>query len=83
MFFWKKIKKIIKDDFLFLDKEEIIKSKKFGTGIENPLFKDGKQTIATNDKAIRYSDKHSKFKSAHAGITEDEVYVPLVMVSKK
>ena len=71
---------------MFLDKEEIIKSKKFGTGIENPLFKDGigdYMAIATNDKAIRYSDKHPKFKSAHAGITEDEVYVPLVMVSKK
>lgn len=84
--FEKEIKKITKDDFLFLDKEEIIKSKIFGTGIENSLFKDGigdYMAIATNDKAIRYSDKHSKFKSAHAGITEDEVYVPLVMVSKK
>ncbi len=80
------IKKVIKDDFLLLSSEEIIKNKIFGDGIENPLFKDGIGdyiAVAINDKAIRYSDNHETFKSAHAGITEDEVYVPLVMVSKK
>ena len=84
--FEKEIKKVIKDDFLLLNKEEIIQNKVFGDGIENQLFKDGigdYMAIAISDKAIRYSDKHGKFKSSHAGITEDEVYVPLVMVNKK
>lgn len=84
--FEKEIKNIIKDDFLLLNRQEIIDNKIFGDGEENSLFKDGIGdyiAIAIKDKAIRYSDKHSEFKSAHAGITEDEVYVPLVMVGKK
>lgn len=57
-----------------------------GDGLENSLFRDGIGNyiaVAINDKAIRYSDSHETFKSAHAGVAEDEVYVPLIMVSKK
>lgn len=80
------IKKILKDDFILMSKKEVIKNEIFGSGLENHLFKDGIGdyiAIAVGDKAIRYSNRHEEFKSAHAGITLDEVYVPLVMVKKK
>lgn len=80
------IRKIIKDDFILMTKSEVIKNKIFGDGLESPFFKDGIGdyiAIAVSDKAIRYSDNHEAFKSNHAGITEDEVYVPLVMVKKE
>lgn len=79
------IREIIKDDFILMTKSEVIKNKIFGDGLESPFFKDGIGdyiAIAVSDKAIRYSDNHEAFKSNHAGITEDEVYVPLVMVKK-
>lgn len=84
--FPKIIKEIIKDDFLLLSKKEVCDKKIFGNGNKNKLFDDAVGdfiAVAISNKAIRYSDKHKLFKSAHAGITEDEVYVPLVMVKKK
>lgn len=80
------ISKVLKDDFILLSKNEIHEKKIFGDGLQNKLFNDGIGdfiAIAISEKSIRYSDKHELFKSAHAGITEDEVYVPLVMVKKQ
>lgn len=83
--FKEEIKKVIGPDFILLSKEEILNKKIFGEGAKNKYF-DGAIgdyiAIATGDKSIRYSDKHEMFKSNHSGITEEEVYVPLVIVKK-
>lgn len=83
--FPEKIKKLLKDDFLLLSKEEIISDNWFGEGIENKYFKDGIGdfiAIGISNKSIRYDERGHAFKSTHAGITKDEVYVPLILVKK-
>lgn len=83
--FPEKIKEVIKDNFILLSKEEVIKENWFGTTEENKYFRDGIGdflAIAISNKAIRYDERGHEFASAHAGITEDEVYVPLVLVKK-
>ena len=85
-----KIKKAVNNLSLTVEKGEVIafigpngagKSTtiKMLTGILTPSKG---EAIATGNKSIRYSDKHEMFKSNHSGITEDEVYVPLVIVKK-
>ena len=64
---------------------DVIDSKLFGDGVENPIFKDALGdylAIAKTDKTILYGG--SVFlKSQHAGYTDDEIYVPLILVNCK
>lgn len=84
--FPKKIKEILKDDFLLLAHDEIIREKWFGSGKKNKYFEDAigdYVAIGIGNKCIRYDDSCNTYKSHHSGITEDEVYVPLVVVKRK
>ena len=83
--FPEKIKEVLGDDFLLLNHDEVISQKWFGETEENKLFRDGIGdflAIGIGNKSIRYDERGHEFASTHAGITEDEVYVPLVMVKK-
>ncbi len=65
-------------------KEEIINSKLFGDGQENEIFRDALGdylAIAKTNKTLLYDNQ--AFKSHHAGYTDDEVLVPLIMVKTK
>jgi predicted AlkP superfamily pyrophosphatase or phosphodiesterase len=69
------------DWFRLYTKDDIIKSKLFGDGEENVRFRD-----ALGDYlAIAYSNKtlitkeSQRFKSHHAGYTDQEIYVPLIL----
>lgn len=91
-FFVKKSKKAIfpelfnkhfKDDFDLYDKQDIIISKLFGDGEENAIFRDilgDYLAIAKTDKAIVYGGS-KVLKSQHAGYTDDEVLVPLIVIN--
>lgn len=74
-----------KDYFKLYKKEEIIKSKLFGDGIENPIFYDAIGDYISiaeeSNKALLYGDH--PLVSQHAGYTDDEIYVPLIIVKKK
>ncbi len=83
--FPKKIKEILKDDFIIMSKEDIIKNKLYGYGKENKYYRDGLGdyfAIGISNKAIRYDDKVVQHKSSHSGLTEEEMLVPLIIYKK-
>ena len=70
------------DDFKLYKKEEVIESKLFGIGEENKIFRDALGdylALATGNKAMLYIGSNI-LKSQHAGITDDEIYVPLIVI---
>lgn len=74
-----------KDDFDLYEMSDVIDSKLFGDGIENSKFKDALGdylAIAKTDKTILYGGSEV-LKSQHAGYTDDEIYVPLILVNCK
>ena len=80
--FEKLFNKYFKNDFILYTKEEVIKNRLFGPGKNNIYFEDtigDFLAVATKDKYFLYNEHGKIFKSVHAGITEDEVVVPLII----
>ena len=76
--------KYFSNDFELYSKEDIINSKLFGPGEENKIFKDSLGdylAIATTDKTLLYIGSYI-LKSQHAGYTDEEIYVPLIVIDK-
>ena len=76
--------KYFSNDFKLYDKEDIINSKLFGDGIENEIFRDSLGdylAIAITDKTLIYIGSE-RLKSHHAGYTDEEIFVPLIVVDK-
>lgn len=72
-------------DFDLYTKDEVIESKLFGDGIENEIFREAigdYLAIANTDKALLYVGNHA-FKSGHAGYTDDEILIPLILIKTK
>lgn len=71
--------------FNLYDKKEIINSNLFGDGIPNELFNDAIGdyiAIAENSNKCIITDGDDVFISHHAGYTDDEVYIPLIIVDR-
>ncbi len=71
------------DDFDLYDKQDVIDSNLFGYGKENSIFRDilgDFLAIAKTNKAI-LSDGNEVLKSQHAGYTNDEIYIPLIVIN--
>jgi arylsulfatase A-like enzyme len=65
--------------------DEVIKSKLFGDGEENPVYRDilgDYLAIAKSNKSFIYGGSVPLL-SQHAGYTDDEIYVPLVLIKRK
>jgi predicted AlkP superfamily pyrophosphatase or phosphodiesterase len=74
------------DDFLLFSKKEVIEKHLFGMGEMHPKFEEfigDYLAIAINDKGIVYSQKSNKFISHHAGMTEQEMRIPIIAIRKK
>ncbi|QAA32220.1 alkaline phosphatase family protein [Clostridium manihotivorum] len=74
------------DDFLLYSKEEVIKKNIFGTGKMHPKFEEfigDYLAVAISDKGIVYSQESKQFISNHAGMTEQEMNIPLIAISRK
>ena len=70
------------NDFDLYSKEEVIESKLFGDGKENIIFKDALAdylAIAKTNKTLLYNGNEI-LKSHHAGYTDDEILVPLIII---
>lgn len=82
--FKEKFNELFNEDFDLYEKEEIISSKLFGDGIPNELFNEAIGdfiAIAKSNKCLlTYGD--DILYSHHAGYTEDEIYVPLILKIK-
>jgi len=75
-------KKHFSKDFILYSKEEVINKNIFGIGKNHSRFEEALGdylAIAISNKYFRYNENSIKYKSMHAGITEDEVLVPLII----
>ena len=80
--FKERFNKYFKADFDLYEMEDVIESKLFGDGIENKVFRDilgDFLAIAKTNKTILYNG-NTPLKSQHAGYTEDEILVPLIVI---
>jgi predicted AlkP superfamily pyrophosphatase or phosphodiesterase len=74
-------------DFILMTKEEVLEKKLFGTAVlENDILQKNSASIgdflavAVGNKALLWSEKSKRFKSHHAGITKEEMIIPLIAV---
>lgn len=73
------------DDFKLYSKEEVIKYQLFGEKIEKDIVIDNIGdfiAVATGNVCLRYDEKGMIFKTYHAGITRDEMEIPLIVLEK-
>ncbi len=85
--FEREFQKEFGDKFLLWTKEEVLDHNLFGTGKEHSNFRKmlgDYLAIATGDLSI-YSTREEAdfFVGAHAGLTEDEMMIPLIIVERK
>lgn len=74
------------NDFILYSKKQVIDKKIFGTGKNHKYFNDevgDYLAIGTGDKYFAYNENSTILKSMHAGMTEDEMLVPLIVITKK
>lgn len=80
--FKQEFNKYFKNDFNLLDQNEVLEQKIFGVGKNNIHFKDSIGdfvAIAIGDKYFIDNETCQKFKSMHAGLTEDEMLIPVII----
>ena len=73
--------------FLLLTKQEVLEKKLFGTGEEHPQFREmlgDYLALATDDLSIYTTKEEAEFfVGVHAGITKDEMVIPLIVIERK
>ena len=77
--------KYFSNDFDLYDMEDVINSKLFGDGKENEIYRDtlgDYLAIAKTNKAFVYGGSMI-LASQHAGYTDDEIFVPLILIKKR
>ena len=83
--FEKLFNKYFSSDFDLYSIEDVIESKLFGDGVENEIFRDALGdylAIGKTDKTLLYEGSEV-LKSQHAGYTDDEILVPLIVIDCK
>ena len=80
--FLKVFREIFHDDFVLYDAEEVIASGLFGPGREHPYFRQqlGDYLAVSYGNRCMVQDAGSAIASQHAGYTDDEIYIPLIVV---
>ncbi len=83
--FPKAFRKAYGEDFLLLPRDKVLRSGLFGSGSMNTRFMDSIGdflAIAVSDATIINSHISTHLKSNHAGLTEAEMNIPLILVEK-
>ena len=83
--FKEEFEKELGEYFNLYSKEDIIKSKLFGSGTENELFKDAIGdyiAIAETSNKCLVDEGDEVLYSQHAGYTDDEIMIPLIIVKR-
>ena len=78
--------KYFSDDFILLNKEEVKENKIFGTGENNIHFDESIGdfiALAKSNKCIIYDSNATIFKSHHAGLTDREMLIPIIVKEKQ
>jgi hypothetical protein len=71
------------DDFLLLSRREVCERQLFGPGNPHPRFEEfigDYLAVAIGDRGLVYYQGSSQYAANHAGLTEEEMLVPLVVV---
>ncbi len=71
--------------FKLYTRDEIIESKLYGDGEENLLFRDALGdylAIAENSNKALVSNGFQELVSQHAGYTDEEIYIPIIIIDK-
>ncbi len=83
--FVKEFNKNFDKDFKLYCSQEIVRSHLFGYGDENELFRDAIGdfiAIAEDSNKCIITDGDEVLKSQHAGYSDDEIYVPLIVIDR-
>lgn len=83
--FVKEFNKYFSNDYMLLSKAEVLEKQLFGFGNKSHIFDTSIGDyigLAISNISIDYDDRHPLFKAQHAGITEDEGLVPLIVIEK-
>lgn len=84
--FYNVFMKHFKNDFLLLSKQEVLEQNLFGNGKNHPRFKDflgDYLAVGISDVSIFNSrEEANHFIGVHAGMTEKEMMVPLIIIEK-
>ena len=78
-------RKAFGDDFLLLSRDKVAETGLFGSGTRHPRFMESigdYLAVATGDVAIAYNRECRQFVSNHAGLTEMEMDVPLILIER-
>lgn len=81
--FKREFNKLFKEDFILLTKEEIYSQKLFGTGEKNIRIDDfigDYIAFGVTNKAIEWNREDFKMCARHAGLTKEEMEVPLIVI---
>ncbi|HPJ02187.1 MAG TPA: alkaline phosphatase family protein [Candidatus Limiplasma sp.] len=73
------------DEFLLLSQDEVLSSGLFGSGTRNSRLLESVGdflAIAVSDTALAYSHESKQHVSTHAGLTDAEMRVPLILIEK-
>ncbi|MCI9616595.1 MAG: PglZ domain-containing protein [Eubacterium sp.] len=85
--FEKEFKKEFGDKFLLWTKEQVLSNKIFGAGKEHPIFREmvgDYLAIAVGDLSIYNTrEEVNTFIGVHAGLTDDEMIIPLIIIENK
>ena len=83
--FKNKFNELFGEYFSLYEKEDIIESNLFGVGTPNELFEDTIGdfiAIAEKSNKCLLTDGDTALVSQHAGYTDDEIYIPLIIINK-
>lgn len=83
--FKKMFNSLFGEDFILLTHNEVIENNIFGYGEKHNKIDDflgDYLAIAITDKALIYQKQQNYFKGHHAGLTDDELYIPLIVIEK-
>ena len=81
--FPKEFNKIFGKDFILMSKEEILEKNIFGEGVKNPRIDDSigqYMAFGISDKAIEWEKGGFDMQARHAGLTQEEMEVPLIVI---
>lgn len=77
------------NDFVLMSRKEVLSQQWFGEGIPHPVCKEfigDYMAVATSNKAFDYlidgKIAHAKFKAHHAGMTEEEMLIDLMILNR-
>lgn len=87
--FEKEFQESLGEYFKLYSKEEVLKNNLFGTGTKNELFEDALGDYIAiaddenNSNKCLIDDGDEVLVSQHAGYSDDEIFIPLIIVNKK